>query len=61
MSENRSKRLESEKARIREYLKRLSAMINQQKGIQGRTGGGEALEALLEGLFRRGIDPEGDS
>lgn len=40
LSENRAKRLESEKARIREYLKRLSAIINQQKGIQGQTGGG---------------------
>lgn len=29
--------------------------------LEGRTGGSEALEALLEGLLRRGIDPEGDS
>jgi len=40
LSENRARRLESEKARIAEYLKRLNRIINQQKGIQGRTAGG---------------------
>ena len=40
MSENRSKRLESEKARLREYIAKLNAIINQQKGVQGRTAGG---------------------
>jgi hypothetical protein len=39
LSENRAKRLESEKARIREYLKQLNQIIKQQKGIQGRTAG----------------------
>jgi hypothetical protein len=39
LSENRAKRLESEKARIRAYLKRLNQIIKQQKGIQGRTAG----------------------
>jgi hypothetical protein len=34
-SENRSQRLESEKARLREYLKRINELIQQQKGIQG--------------------------
>lgn len=40
LSENRAKRLESEKARIREYLKQVNQIIRQQKGLQGRTGGG---------------------
>jgi len=40
LSENRARRLESEKARIAEYLKRLNRIIKQQKGIQGRTAGG---------------------
>jgi hypothetical protein len=58
LSENRAKRLESEKARIREYLKRLSALINQQKGIQGRTaGGGEPKE--LSGEQARVADKTG--
>jgi hypothetical protein len=39
LSENRAKRLESEKARIREYLKQVNQIIKQQKGLQGRTGG----------------------
>ncbi len=38
MSENREKRLRDEKARIREYLKRLSGLIKQQKDIQSRAG-----------------------
>lgn len=40
LSENRSKRLESEKARIREYLQQLNRIINQQKSLQARTTGG---------------------
>jgi len=39
LSENRAKRIENEKARIREYLKRLSKIIRQEKDIQGRTAG----------------------
>ena len=39
MSENRAKQLESEKARLRQYLKQLSELIRRQKDIQGRTGG----------------------
>lgn len=46
MSENRAKRLESEKARLREYIKQISAIINQQKGIQGRTAGGAETDRL---------------
>ena len=40
LSENRSKRLSSEKARIRQYLKQLNRIINQQKSLQARTTGG---------------------
>ena len=39
MSENRAKRLESEKARIGRYLKLLGELIKDQKSIQGRTPG----------------------
>ncbi|MFH1920930.1 MAG: hypothetical protein ABIP48_13760 [Planctomycetota bacterium] len=39
LSENRARRIDSEKARVREYLKRLNQIIKQQKGIQGRTAG----------------------
>jgi hypothetical protein len=37
MSENRAKHIENEKARIREYLKQLNAIILREKDIQGRT------------------------
>ena len=46
MSENRAKRVESEKARIREYLKRINGIIKQQKDIQGRTAGGDDPKRL---------------
>jgi hypothetical protein len=37
LSENRAKRIQSEKARIREYLKRLSNILKQEKEVQART------------------------
>ena len=37
LSENRAKRLQSEKARIREYLKRLGNILKQEKDVQART------------------------
>lgn len=40
LTENRSKRIESEKARIRQYLKQLNEIINRQKDLQARTTGG---------------------
>jgi len=46
MSENRAKRVESEKARIREYLKRINGIIKQEKDIQGRTAGGDDPKRL---------------
>jgi hypothetical protein len=46
MSENRAKSIENEKARIREYLKQLGALIKEQKDIQGRTAGGDDQKRL---------------
>ncbi|OHB70716.1 MAG: hypothetical protein A2V70_17080 [Planctomycetes bacterium RBG_13_63_9] len=39
LSENRAKRIEAEKARIRDYLKRLGRIIRRQRDLQGRTEG----------------------
>ena len=47
LSENRSKRLASEKARIQQYLKQLNRIINQQKGLQARTTGGAGAPTEL--------------
>ncbi|MEN6459248.1 MAG: hypothetical protein ABFC63_09985 [Thermoguttaceae bacterium] len=46
MSENREKTVESEKAKIREYLKRLNTLIKQQEDIQARTAGGDQPQRL---------------
>ena len=48
LSEDRGRRIESEKARIREYLKRLNEIIKQQKGLQGRTSGGAKTNRLAD-------------
>lgn len=48
LSEDRGRRIESEKARIREYLKRLNEIIKQQKGLQGRTSGGAETKRLAD-------------
>jgi hypothetical protein len=37
LSEDRSKRIESEKERIREYLKRVNRIIKEQKAVRGET------------------------
>ncbi len=37
LSEDRSKRIESEKQRVREYLKRVNKIIKEQKSVQGKT------------------------
>jgi len=37
LSENRAKRIESERARITQYLRRLNEIIKNQKSVQGRT------------------------
>ncbi|MCC6125129.1 MAG: hypothetical protein IT426_09225 [Pirellulales bacterium] len=46
LSENRSKRIESEKARIREYLKRLEGIIKQEKDVAARTLADDDLKRL---------------
>ncbi len=48
LSEDRSRRIESEKARLREYLKRVEGLLKQQKSLQGRTTGGEDLKKLAK-------------
>jgi len=48
LSENRAKRIESEKARIRDYLKRLNRIIRTQKDVQGRTTGGADQDRLAD-------------
>ena len=48
MSENREKLLASEKARIRKYLERLGTILNQERGIEGRTAGGGEPQGLAE-------------
>ncbi len=37
LSENRQQRVRAEKARVRNYLKRINRLIKQQKDVQGRT------------------------
>lgn len=46
LSEDRSKRIESEKARIRDYIKQVNKLIKEQKGIQGQTQGEGDTEKL---------------
>ncbi|MGA2617782.1 MAG: hypothetical protein ABSF26_09240 [Thermoguttaceae bacterium] len=41
LSENRTARIESEKARYRKYLERINRLLREQKDIQGRTAGGD--------------------
>jgi murein DD-endopeptidase MepM/ murein hydrolase activator NlpD len=48
LSEDRSKRIESEKERIREYLKRVNKIIQEQKGVQGETRRQGDAEKLAE-------------
>ncbi len=46
LSEDRGKRLESEKQRIREYLRRVNQIIKEQKTLQGETTAGENEKKL---------------
>lgn len=49
LSEDRSKRIKSEKQRVREYLKRVNKIIKQQKSLQGKTErAGQASELADE-------------
>lgn len=46
LSEDRTKRIESERARITQYLKRLNGLIREQKGLQARAGSTREPKAL---------------
>jgi hypothetical protein len=46
LSEDRAKRIESERTRIREYLRRVNQLIRGQKGLQGRVAGSRSPENL---------------
>jgi len=48
MSENRAKSIEKEKARLRDYIKRLGELIRKEKDIQGRTLGGDEPKRLAD-------------
>jgi hypothetical protein len=48
LSEDRSKRIESEKERIRNYLKRVNKLIKDQKSVQGETARGADEKPLAE-------------
>ncbi len=48
MSEDRAKRIASEKARIRNYLKRINRIIRKQKDVRGRTAGGGNSKGLAK-------------
>ena len=46
LSEDRSQRIQDEKALIRKYLNHLNGIIRDQKDVQGRTIGGEDPKSL---------------
>jgi len=51
LSEDRGQRIESEKEKIREYIKRVNKLIKAQKGVQGGTAGqGDTQELSGEQL-----------
>ncbi len=52
LSEDRSKRIENEKERVREYLKRVNKIIKEQRGLQGETA--------RNGDMRKLADRQGD-
>ena len=56
LSENRSKRIEAEKARMRRYLKEVNRLIRRQKDVQGRTAGGDQPDRLAGEQARLGDD-----
>ncbi|MGO9109247.1 MAG: hypothetical protein ACLP9L_08445 [Thermoguttaceae bacterium] len=46
LSEDRSKRIQDEKALVRKYLNLLNGIIREQKDVQGRTAGGDDPKSL---------------
>jgi hypothetical protein len=49
LSEDRTKRIETEKERIREYLKRVNKIIKEQKSLQGETARDADTRELAKG------------
>ena len=48
LSEDRSKRLQSEKERIRKYIQRVNQLIKQQKQLQGEAAGEGDMQQIAE-------------
>jgi hypothetical protein len=48
LKENRASRLESDKRRVRRYLKELNRLIRAQRGVKARTEGGDQTKPLEE-------------
>ncbi len=48
LSEDRSKRLQSEKERIQKYIQRVNQLIKQQKQLQGESAGEGDLKQIAE-------------
>ncbi len=48
LTESRAERTRSEQARLREYIKKIAELINQQQSILGRTAGGGDPKGLAE-------------
>lgn len=46
LKENRASRLESDKRRVRRYLKQLNRLIRAQRGVKARTEGGDQTQPL---------------
>jgi len=49
LKEDRANRIESEKKKIEDLLKRVGRIIKEQRGIKARTEGGDNLQRLVEG------------
>ena len=48
MTESRAERTRSEQARLRDYIRKIAELINQQQSILGRTAGGADPKGLAE-------------
>lgn len=48
LTESRAERTRSEQARLRDYIRKIAELINQQQGILGRTAGGDDPKRLAD-------------
>ena len=48
LKEGRSKRLQDEQSRVRDYIKEIERLLRRQRGLQGRTEGGDSTDTLTE-------------